>query len=235
MVWTQLIASKTRVRLLEYLFTHPAEKVYLRGLERLLNEPATPIRRELQKLEEMGLLKSAFEANVKYYALDVASQAYQQLRPLIIPPPAVAAATQQPAVIQRQPAAGTAGGGIIPGTAQPSVAVSPVAAVSTKPELEPVLISVKRRDELPSWGWAVAGLIGVAVIFTLMSAVRTQRQLAMVQQQLQARTARPVTVQVMPPQEPVPNESRSQRWRVMPGNWTAVAPAESGVKDGQSY
>jgi DNA-binding transcriptional ArsR family regulator len=74
-----LITSRTRARLLDLLIKEPSRRHYLRGLERELGESATPIRRELLRLERLGLLTASDEGNMRYYALNTQSPLYAQL------------------------------------------------------------------------------------------------------------------------------------------------------------
>lgn len=62
-----LIRSKTARKVLTLFITHPDDKFYIRQVERLIKEPVSAVRRELQKLENSGFLLSKEEVNVKYY------------------------------------------------------------------------------------------------------------------------------------------------------------------------
>ena len=99
----ELVSSKIRLHLLTYLLTHPDERVYLRGLAKTLEAPITPVRRELQRLVAIGLLKTYDEGAIKYYWVDRTSPEFPRLLALIqqgpVTPPAASAvtATAQPA------------------------------------------------------------------------------------------------------------------------------------------
>jgi len=54
----KLFGSKTRVKLLKIFLLHPDEKYYIRQLARNLKTQVNSIRRELNNLEEFGLLTS---------------------------------------------------------------------------------------------------------------------------------------------------------------------------------
>ena len=75
-----LVPSRIRRTLLEYLLTHPSERVYLRGLAKALGLPISPLRRELKRLERAGMLKATPEANILFYSVDPASPIFLQLR-----------------------------------------------------------------------------------------------------------------------------------------------------------
>jgi len=65
-----LFTSGTRLKLLAHFFNHPFRSFYLRELQRLLGESLTPLRRELGKMEQIGLLVSRREKNQKYFRLN---------------------------------------------------------------------------------------------------------------------------------------------------------------------
>jgi predicted transcriptional regulator with HTH domain len=52
-----LIKSKTRKKILRFLFAEKEKKYYLRELERILELPVGNIRRELVSLEKLGFFK----------------------------------------------------------------------------------------------------------------------------------------------------------------------------------
>ena len=62
-----LFSSKTRVKLLTHFFTKPDDEFFVRELTRMLGEQINSIRRELEKLEKIGLLVSRVEKRKKYY------------------------------------------------------------------------------------------------------------------------------------------------------------------------
>ncbi|MBI4122475.1 MAG: winged helix-turn-helix transcriptional regulator [Parcubacteria group bacterium] len=67
----QLFSSKTRVKLLKlFLNQGPARDYYIRELTRLLGEHLNSIRRELENLEDLGLVTSAERDKKKYYSVN---------------------------------------------------------------------------------------------------------------------------------------------------------------------
>lgn len=58
---TNLFGSSTRVKILKFFLLNPARKYYIRQLARELDIQVNSARRELNKLEEFGLLKSSLE------------------------------------------------------------------------------------------------------------------------------------------------------------------------------
>jgi len=66
LVLDQLFSGKIRVALLTKLLLNPVSKVYLRGLERDLGVSSNTVRLELNKLQEMHLIRvQADEENAK--------------------------------------------------------------------------------------------------------------------------------------------------------------------------
>jgi len=75
-----LISSRIRRTLLEHILTHPDERFYLRGLARELSLAVSPVRRELKRLEQLGMLKTYEEANVRFYVVDQTCPLFVQLK-----------------------------------------------------------------------------------------------------------------------------------------------------------
>lgn len=77
-----LFSSQTRVKLLSTFLLHPDEEYFIRELTRLLNEQINSIRRELENLRRIGLVKARHRARKKYYRIDTEFPLYQDLRSL---------------------------------------------------------------------------------------------------------------------------------------------------------
>lgn len=65
-----LFSSQTRVKLLSVFLLHPQEEYFIRQLTRLLNEQINSIRRELENLRRIGLVKARHRNRKKYYKAD---------------------------------------------------------------------------------------------------------------------------------------------------------------------
>src|SRR6185436_18935575 len=65
-----LFSSQTRVKLLSTFLLHPEEEYFIRELTRLLNEQINSIRRELENLRRIGLVKARHKNRKKYYKAD---------------------------------------------------------------------------------------------------------------------------------------------------------------------
>lgn len=64
-----LFISKVRIKLLELFLTNPDAFVYVREVVRLVDEEVNAVRRELNRMQKIGLLRSEERANRMYYQL----------------------------------------------------------------------------------------------------------------------------------------------------------------------
>ncbi|MHA8069046.1 ArsR family transcriptional regulator [Aquirufa ecclesiirivi] len=82
-----IFSGKIRVKLLTKLLLNPASKVYLRGLERELGVSSNTVRLELNKLNEMHLIKVQVDPDntkVKHYAVNTSHPMFSSLRGIIM-------------------------------------------------------------------------------------------------------------------------------------------------------
>lgn len=77
-----LFSSQTRVKLLSTFLLHPEQEYFIRELTRLLNEQINSIRRELENLRRVGLVKARHKNRKKYYRIDTDFPLYPDLRSL---------------------------------------------------------------------------------------------------------------------------------------------------------
>ncbi len=77
-----LFSSQTRVKLLSTFLLHPEQEYFIRELTRLLNEQINSIRRELENLRRIGLVKARHRNRKKYYKVDDEFILYADLRSL---------------------------------------------------------------------------------------------------------------------------------------------------------
>ena len=80
----ELITSRVRVKLLVLFLTHPDAEYYLKGLVRELEENNNTIRRELKRLEKIGLLDSRRQGNLKYYRVNKRCPIYPELKGIVL-------------------------------------------------------------------------------------------------------------------------------------------------------
>ncbi|NOY96667.1 MAG: ArsR family transcriptional regulator [Chlorobi bacterium] len=74
-----IITSKTRVKLLLKFFLNNKTQSYLRNLEAEFGENSNAIRVELNRLENAGLLTSAFAGNKKMYMANITHPLYNDI------------------------------------------------------------------------------------------------------------------------------------------------------------
>lgn len=75
--------SKERQKILKLYFSAPQKRYYLRQLEKLLNISVGNIRRELLKLEKVGIFISEREGNLSYYTLNRRYPLFKELKSII--------------------------------------------------------------------------------------------------------------------------------------------------------
>ena len=75
-----LFTSKVRIEILSTFFLHQGKDFYVRELERMTGEDYKNIHLELQNLEEVGLLFSRKQGNLKYYSLNKEFLLYNELK-----------------------------------------------------------------------------------------------------------------------------------------------------------
>lgn len=79
-----LFTSNTRIKLLTLFLLNPEEEYFIRELTRKLNEQINSVRRELDNLKKLGLLKSKVKNRKKYYVVNKNFVAFHDLRNIII-------------------------------------------------------------------------------------------------------------------------------------------------------
>ncbi len=75
-----MFSSQTRVKLLSVFLLHPDEEYFIRQLTRLLGEQINSIRRELENLRRIGLVKARHRNRKKFYKTDTDFIFYPELR-----------------------------------------------------------------------------------------------------------------------------------------------------------
>ena len=66
----KIFGSGTRVKLFRQFLLNPDEEFFIRELTRILDEQINSLRRELQNLEEIGMLRSRERNRKKYYQIN---------------------------------------------------------------------------------------------------------------------------------------------------------------------
>lgn len=80
----KLFTSRTRVKILNLFMMNPGQDFFLREISRLTHENINAIRRELKNLEDLGLLKSKKQGNMKYFSINTEYPIYPELRSIIM-------------------------------------------------------------------------------------------------------------------------------------------------------
>lgn len=75
-----LFSSQTRVKLLSTFLLHPEQEFFIRELTRLLHEQINSIRRELENLRRIGLVRARHKNRKKYYRVDQEFSLFPELR-----------------------------------------------------------------------------------------------------------------------------------------------------------
>lgn len=80
----RLFTSNTRIKLLTLFLLNPDEEYFIRELTRRLDEQINSIRRELDNLKKMGLLKSKEKNRKKYYIVNKNFVVFHELKSIIL-------------------------------------------------------------------------------------------------------------------------------------------------------
>jgi len=80
----RLFSSRLRVSVLSHFFMNPGESFHIRSLAKLVGESAGNLARELNNLEEVGLLQSKAIGNQKHFSLREDSPIHEDLRNLFL-------------------------------------------------------------------------------------------------------------------------------------------------------
>jgi predicted transcriptional regulator with HTH domain len=79
----KLFTSGIRADIISLLFNTPEEKFYVREIARLVRKNPSGVKKELDKLNEMGLVLSEKEGNLKYFKVNKHSSLFPELKGLI--------------------------------------------------------------------------------------------------------------------------------------------------------
>ena len=217
-----LVSSRIRRTLLEHILLYPANRFYLRGLAKELDLTVSPVRRELKRLEELGVLKAYQEANIRFYIVDQTSPVFLQMRQAAMPAAedhgqAVAVATAVPA-----------------GHGDVSPSPSPIAPMIASTVITPRAIERMRKASPAAPRWlAWVGVLGFGmtaaalVMAVYVATMREQRRPMTATYQARPQAA---IVQVKTEQVSVTGEMRSHRWKLMPGAVGGFSAGSGGEK-----
>ncbi|MEW5745708.1 MAG: winged helix-turn-helix domain-containing protein [Nitrospirota bacterium] len=83
MMLKNLFSSSIRADVLSLLLNSPDERFYVREIAKLLRKNPSGVKRELDRLEEMGIVVSEKIANLKYFQANSDSPLFSELKNLI--------------------------------------------------------------------------------------------------------------------------------------------------------
>jgi hypothetical protein len=81
---SDFIISGVRVKLLTIFLSKPGEMYYVRELTRIAKEEINAIRRELARMQNVGMLKSEKRGNRLYYTYQISYPFYPELLNLVV-------------------------------------------------------------------------------------------------------------------------------------------------------
>ena len=80
----QLFGSRTRAEIFSLLVLHPGEKFYLREIERRIGQDVNPVKKELDKLEKLGIVLSTHDGNRRYVAINEKNNIVPEIKNIIL-------------------------------------------------------------------------------------------------------------------------------------------------------
>ena len=80
----KIFGSRIRAKILGWLFTHPEESFFVRQIALILKEDPTNVSREMAKLEELGILRSKRNGNLKHFQANQECPFFEELKGLVL-------------------------------------------------------------------------------------------------------------------------------------------------------
>jgi predicted nucleotidyltransferase len=80
----KIFGSRIRAKILGWLFTHPEESFFVRQMATILKEDPTNVSREMANLEELGILRSKRNGNLKHFQANRECPFFEELKGLIL-------------------------------------------------------------------------------------------------------------------------------------------------------
>ncbi len=96
------MGSRTRSKILSLFFSHPDEEFYVREIARRVEENFNSVRRELNKLTELGILLSNRKGNQRYFQINKELPIYEELKMIFIKTDGIANELRQ--ILEREKA-----------------------------------------------------------------------------------------------------------------------------------
>lgn len=79
----KFLVSKVRIKLLKLYLSDPSQSYHVRGITRLLDEEINAVRRELERMAKVKLVRSERKGNRLYYSVRTDFQYYNEFSALI--------------------------------------------------------------------------------------------------------------------------------------------------------
>ncbi len=76
--------TKNQSLILSVLFANPDKSFYFRELGRMLNKQPGVFQRDINKLEESGILKSSYQGTSRFFALNKSHYLYKEIKNIIV-------------------------------------------------------------------------------------------------------------------------------------------------------
>lgn len=76
--------SKNTLKLLNFFYSHPEERVYIQELGRILKKKPGVFQRALYSLEKEGVLKSSYQANARFFSLNKDYHFYNEFKSIVL-------------------------------------------------------------------------------------------------------------------------------------------------------
>jgi predicted nucleotidyltransferase len=80
----KIFGSRIRAKILGWLFTHPEESFFVRQMALILKEDPTNVSREMANLEDLGILRSKRNGNLKNFQANQECPFFQELKGLVL-------------------------------------------------------------------------------------------------------------------------------------------------------
>jgi len=214
----KIITSKTRIKILKLFLSNIDDRYYLRELERKLDESLSPLRRQLMKLQEMGILTVEYEANLKYYRLNKNFTGIEELQKLVLGKDIVGADEKEARPASPEVALAA------PVTPQPQQPTVPLATETVSRTAQKQFLRFLKFDV------AMVTLVSIFVLAAVTFAVYiSTRNITQMAGLISERTTQgPVTLSGKNATATRPDEMVSKRWKLLPGNAPALSSGETG-------
>ncbi len=213
-MFESLVSSRIRRALFEHVLTHPSERFYLRGLAKSLGLSVSPLRRELKRLEQAGMLRVAQEGNMLFYAVNTEAEAFLQLQQASLPAALVPGATQAGQQTKAPSPSVLASGAVASGAclAAPSVLLEASVLAPSRPA------SVWQAP-LPTGALVGAAGVGAALLMVVASLLYIRlTNRALLSEASRALATRKAEM-VIAPREASSRVMRGNRWQISPGGF----------------